>query len=71
MSAVAAVAAAAKTEIVKIEVDPVRVMCPGCGRYIASVLVIPNLLECRCQKCGVDVVALVSRDRTVLAAQQK
>lgn len=71
MSGVAAIAAAAKAEIVKIEPDAVRVSCPSCGRHLASVMVVPNLLKCRCHKCGTDIVALVSRDGTVLAAQEK
>lgn len=73
MSGVEAIAAAAKTEIVKIESSPVRVSCPSCGRHLASVLVVPNLLRCRCQndKCRTDVVALVAKDGSVLVSQDK
>jgi 4-hydroxy-3-methylbut-2-en-1-yl diphosphate synthase IspG/GcpE len=47
--------------------DPVRVSCPSCGRFIVAVFVVPNLIRGRCEKCHMDAIALIGRDRSVLS----
>lgn len=50
--------------------EPVRLSCPGCGRFLVSVLVRPNLLRDRCDKCRSDVVVFVSGTGEVIAATE-
>lgn len=51
--------------------DPVRLSCPGCGRFLASVFVKPNLIRDRCDKCRVDIVVLVTAAGEVVAATER
>jgi 4-hydroxy-3-methylbut-2-en-1-yl diphosphate synthase IspG/GcpE len=62
------IAEAAKAELGEAMLrEPVRVSCPSCGRFIVSVFTVPNLIRGRCEKCRMDAVALIGRDRSVLA----
>jgi hypothetical protein len=51
--------------------DPVRVACPSCGSFVVNVFVTPNLIRGRCTRCRVDILALVSKEREVLAVTEK
>lgn len=51
--------------------NPVKVVCTGCGKFIVNVLVVPNLVRGRCDKCHIDVLTLVGRDRTVMSVTEK
>jgi hypothetical protein len=50
--------------------EPVRVACPSCGSFVVSALSAPLMIRGRCSKCRVDVIALVSRSRDVLAVTE-
>jgi len=72
MVGVQAIADAAKRELGgAIEAQPVRVSCPSCGRFVVAILTLPAFLRARCDKCRVDVIALVGREREVLAATEQ
>ena len=72
MIGVAEIAEAAKRELGDALLrDPVRVACPSCGSFVVSACVIPNLIRGRCTRCRVDVVALISKERAVLAVTEK
>jgi len=65
------IAEAAKRELgVMLLREPVRVGCPSCGTFVASALSAPQMIRGRCSKCRVDVIALVSRERDVLAVTE-
>lgn len=71
MSAVQAIVEAARAELGDSVVkEHVRVSCPKCGVHLVSVMVVPNLVRDRCDKCRVDVVVLIARDRSVLSATE-
>jgi hypothetical protein len=65
------VADAAKRELGAALTSPVKIACPSCGWFVVNVFVVPNLVRGRCAKCRVDVVALIGRERTVMAITEK
>ncbi len=72
MIGVQAIAEAAKRELGdNVLKNPVRVSCPSCGKFLVAAFVAPNLLRDRCDRCRVDVIALISREREVLAVTEK
>lgn len=72
MTGAAAIVEAARRELGEaVSRTPVRVSCPGCGRFMVSVFVVPNLLRDRCDKCRFDVVVLVSAAGDVTAATDR
>jgi 4-hydroxy-3-methylbut-2-en-1-yl diphosphate synthase IspG/GcpE len=72
MVGVQAIAEAAKREIgAALQAESVRVSCPSCGRFMVAVFTLPVLLRDRCERCHVDVIALVGRGREVLAATEQ
>lgn len=65
------VAAAAKRELGDMVLqNPVRVSCPKCGRFVVDALSVPTLVKGRCDRCRVDVIALVDKEQNVLAVTE-
>lgn len=72
MTGVEAIVEAARRELGDmVQAEPVRASCSGCGRFLVAVMVVPNLLRDRCERCRADVIVLVTRTREVIVAIER
>ena len=72
MSGIQAIIEAARRDLGNVlGVTPTRVSCPGCGKFLVSLLTRPVLARTHCEKCNLDVVVYVAENLEAMIATER
>lgn len=72
MSGIQAIVEAARRDLGDVlGVTPTRVSCPGCGKFLVSLLTRPSLARTHCDRCHLDVIVYVAKNLEAMIATER